>query len=104
LNTDESNHALVRGLSTLQRHVSIRLQNISSHLKKDTSDMILSATAPTATATTTTTSHHVIETLIDKDQSSSLKQTRADVRRTKLKQQVNFVGPVDVIRLANRIC
>ncbi len=37
-NTDENNHALVRGLSTLQRHVSVRLQNIGSHLKKDTQE------------------------------------------------------------------
>ncbi|CAF1281709.1 unnamed protein product [Adineta steineri] len=35
---NEENHVLVRGLSTLQRHVSVRLQNISSHLKKDTQD------------------------------------------------------------------
>ncbi|UJR37801.1 hypothetical protein I4U23_030492 [Adineta vaga] len=35
-NNEESNHVLARGFSTLQRHVSIRLQNISSHLKKDT--------------------------------------------------------------------
>ncbi|CAF3540051.1 unnamed protein product [Rotaria sp. Silwood1] len=35
---DESNHVLVRGFSTLQRQVSIRLQNISSHLKKDTNE------------------------------------------------------------------
>ncbi|CAF0898718.1 unnamed protein product [Adineta ricciae] len=34
----ESNHVLARGFSTLQRHVSIRLQNISSHLKKDSTD------------------------------------------------------------------
>ena len=37
-NHDESNYALVRGFSTLQRHVSLRLQTISSHLKKDTQD------------------------------------------------------------------
>ncbi|CAF3836457.1 unnamed protein product [Rotaria sordida] len=37
-NNDESNHVWVRGFSTLQRHVSIRLQNISSHLKKDTNE------------------------------------------------------------------
>ncbi len=36
--TDENNHALARGLSTLQRHVSVRLQNIGSHLKKDTQE------------------------------------------------------------------
>jgi hypothetical protein len=29
----------VRGLSTLQRHVSVRFQNISSHLKKETHEM-----------------------------------------------------------------
>ncbi|CAF2544158.1 unnamed protein product [Rotaria sp. Silwood2] len=37
-NNNESNHVFVRGLSTLQRQVSIRLQNISSHLKKDTNE------------------------------------------------------------------
>ena len=33
--TEESNYALVRGFSTLQQNVSVRLQNISSHLKRD---------------------------------------------------------------------
>ncbi len=37
-NDDESNHALVRGFSTLQRHVSLRLHNISKNLKKDTQE------------------------------------------------------------------
>ena len=37
---DENNYGLVRGLSTLQRHVSLRLQTFSSHLKKDAHETI----------------------------------------------------------------
>ncbi|CAF3789395.1 unnamed protein product [Rotaria magnacalcarata] len=36
---DESNHVLVRSLSTLQRHVSVHLQHISSHLRRETHDV-----------------------------------------------------------------
>ena len=36
--SEESNHVLVRSFSTIQRHVSLRLQNISSHLRKDLQD------------------------------------------------------------------